>query len=561
MSRATIDRRRFLGSAAFFAGRFFRRLVLGVAFVLAAQPAPAQVLYGALMGDVADASRAVLPGATVTVTNRDTGLQRETTTDGSGAYSFRDLQPGIYELKVALPGFKSYARAGLAVTLNAIARADVQMEVGGQTETVTVSGEKPLLQTERADVSTQLDAAQVTNLPISGNGRNFQQLYKLIPGASTPVELHSDAGNPQRSLGTNFNGVSRSNNNTRLDGATVSYPWLPHIMAYVPPAEAVETVNVVTNSFDAEQGMAGGAAVSVAIKSGTNAFHGTGHWFHTNSALRARNYFFVGTEVPKNDQNQFGSTFGGPIKHNKLFFFANWERTQRRQTASANRTVPTEALRRGDFTGTGTRDPRSRHRQRQRDGTPAVPRQRHPRRPHRPGRAEDGAVDPGRQRRDLSQQLLRHRHLHVRSRQHRFQGELQPRTRAVRSLRATRFRRATCSIRPRWGRRAEMRWRAGSRAARPAASRAPPSARPTRSPAMCCWMPILVSRASGLAPRMSTSARTTGSSCWASPAPTARTACRADIRGSSSQGSRRSAIPTCRIPSRSATTSMWRSAI
>jgi hypothetical protein len=105
------------------------------------------------------------------------------------------------------------------------------------------------------------------------------------------VELHSDAGNPQRSPGTNFNGVSRSNNNTRLDGATVSYPWLAHITAYVPPAEAVDTVNVVTNSFDAEQGMAGGAAVSVSIKSGTNEFHGSGQWFHTNSALRARNYF------------------------------------------------------------------------------------------------------------------------------------------------------------------------------------------------------------------------------------------------------------------------------
>src|SRR5688572_31191347 len=125
------------------AGRFLRRLVLGVGLVLAAQPAPAQVLYGSLMGDVADASRAVLPGATVTVTNRDTGLQRETTTDGSGAYDFRDLQPGIYELRVGLAGFKSYARSGLAVTLNAIARADVQMEVGGQIETVTVSGEKP----------------------------------------------------------------------------------------------------------------------------------------------------------------------------------------------------------------------------------------------------------------------------------------------------------------------------------------------------------------------------------------------------------------------------------
>jgi hypothetical protein len=336
------------------ARRFLSRLVLGAVVLLAGQPAQAQVLYGGLIGDVADPSRAVLPGATVTVTNRDTGLQRETTTDGSGAYSFRDLQPGTYELKVNLNGFKSYARAGLVVTLNAIARADVQLEVGGQTETVTVTAAKPLLQTERADVSTQLDSAQVTNLPISGNGRNFQQLYKLIPGASTPVELHSDAGNPQRSLGTNFNGVSRSNNNTRLDGATVSYPWLPHIMAYVPPAEAVDTVNVVTNSFDAEQGMAGGAAVSVSIKSGTNAFHGTGHWFHTNSKMRAKNYFFSGTQIPKNIQNQVGSTFGGPIKHNKLFFFANWERTARRQTASANRTVPNDALRRGDFSGTGT---------------------------------------------------------------------------------------------------------------------------------------------------------------------------------------------------------------
>jgi Carboxypeptidase regulatory-like domain/TonB dependent receptor len=334
------------------AGQFLRSLLLGIVVLLAGQPAQAQVLYGSLIGEVADPSRAVLPGATVTVTNQDTGLQRETTTDNGGAYSFRDLQPGTYELKVALSGFKSYARAGLLVALNAIARADVQMEVGGQTESVTVTAEKPLLQTERADVSNQLESAQVTNLPIT-SARNFQQLYKLIPGASTPVELHSDAGNPQRSLGTNFNGVSRSNNNTRLDGATVSYPWLPHIMAYVPPAEAVDTVNIVTNSFDAEQGMAGGAAVSVSIKSGTNAFHGTGQWFHTNSALRARNYFFVGTQIPKNILNQYGGTLGGPVKQNKLFFFANWERTARRQTASANRTVPTDALRRGDFSGTG----------------------------------------------------------------------------------------------------------------------------------------------------------------------------------------------------------------
>jgi len=319
--------------------------------IIATQSAQAQVLYGSLVGRVEDPSGALLPGASVTVTNKDTGQQRETAADDSGSYAFRDLQAGVYDLKVMQSGFKSYVKAGLIVTINNVAREDVQLEVGGTAETVTVTATS-LLQTERADVSTQIDKAQVTNLPI-GSGRNFQQLYKLIPGASLPAEAHSDAGNPQRALVTNFNGVSFSNNNTRLDGATVSYPWLPHIVAYVPPAEAVETVNIVTNSFDAEQGMAGGAAVNVSIKSGTNDFHGSAHWFHTNSALRARNFFFLGDKLPKNILNQFGGTFGGPILKNKLFFFGSWERTVRRQNASAFRTLPSEALRQGDFSGTG----------------------------------------------------------------------------------------------------------------------------------------------------------------------------------------------------------------
>lgn len=328
-----------------------RLLPFALVLLVAVQPVQAQVLYGSLVGSIADQSGAVLPGATVTVTNRDTGLQRETTTDGSGAYAFQDLQGGAYEVRVVLSGFKTHVKAGVVIALNSVAREDVQLEVGGATETVTVTA-SPRLQTQRADVTARIDTAQLANLPI-GSGRNFQNLYQLIPGASPPVELHSDAGNPQRALGTNFNGVSRSNNNTRLDGATISYPWLPHIVAYVPPAEAVESVNIVTNSFDAEQGMAGGAAVNVSIKSGTNEYRGSGHWFHTNSALRARNVFFVGDEIPRNVLNQFGSTFGGPIARNRLFFFANWERTVREQNASAFRTVPTDALRRGDFSGTG----------------------------------------------------------------------------------------------------------------------------------------------------------------------------------------------------------------
>lgn len=335
------------------AGQMFRlaalSLLFTLAFIVAAQ---AQVLYGALVGRIEDQTGAVLPGAKVTVTNKDTGQQRETVTDSDGAYAFRDLQTGVYDVRITQTGFKSYTKSGLTVTLNNVAREDVRMEVGGATESVTVTSDAPLLQTDRGDVSAQLEKTEITNLPITA-GRNFQQLYKLIPGASLPAEAHSDAGNPQRSLVTNFNGVSYSNNNTRLDGATVSYPWLPHIVAYVPSAEAVEVVNVVTNSFDAEQGMAGGAAVNVQIKSGTNEFHGNVYEFHTNSALRARNYFYYGGDIPKNIANQFGATFGGPILKNKLFFFGSWDRLVRRQNASAFRTLPTDPLRRGDFRGTG----------------------------------------------------------------------------------------------------------------------------------------------------------------------------------------------------------------
>lgn len=336
-----------------FAGQMFRLTILSLLFTLAfIVAAQAQVLYGALVGRIEDQTGAVLPGAKVTVTNKDTGQQRETVTDSDGAYAFRDLQTGVYDVRITQTGFKSYTKSGLTITINNVAREDVRMEVGGATESVTVTSDAPLLQTDRGDVSAQLEKTEITNLPITA-GRNFQQLYKLIPGASLPAEAHSDAGNPQRSLVTNFNGVSYSNNNTRLDGATVSYPWLPHIVAYVPSAEAVEVVNIVTNSFDAEQGMAGGAAVNVQIKSGTNEFHGNVYEFHTNSALRARNYFYYGGDIPKNIANQFGATFGGPILKNKLFFFGSWDRLVRRQNASAFRTLPTDVLRRGDFRGTG----------------------------------------------------------------------------------------------------------------------------------------------------------------------------------------------------------------
>jgi hypothetical protein len=323
-----------------------------VAILCAAALAPAQVLYGSFVGTVVDSSGAAVPGAKIEVENLANGLARAASTDERGAFQFNDLQTGNYRIKITAPNFSSFEQKDLRVDANTTVRIEARLNVAQVSETVTVAGGQVTLQTDRADVQAQLSRRLVSELPIGG-GRNFQQVYRTIPGFSPPQELHSDAGNPQRALGTNVNGVSYSTNNTRLDGATISYPWLPHITGYVPPAEAIETVNIVTNAFDAEQGMAGGAAVNVTIKSGTNDFHGSGHWFHTNSKVRSRPYFFLENRLPKDIFNQWGGTFGGPIKRNKLFFFANMERTTRRQFASAFRTVATAALKTGDFNGTG----------------------------------------------------------------------------------------------------------------------------------------------------------------------------------------------------------------
>jgi len=331
-----------------------RLLALSLATILCPATIVAQVLYGSLVGSVSDPSGAAVPKARFEALNTSNGVSRQTTTDERGAFSFNDLGAGPYKVTISAPSFSTLNQENVAIAINTMQRLDVKLQVASVSESVTVTAPAISLQSDRADVNNQITKTQVMNLPFAGNqGRNFQNLYKLIPGFSPPAELHSDAGNPQRSLGTNVNGASYSNNNTRLDGATISYPWLPHITAYVPPAEAIETVNLVSNSFDAEQGMAGGSAINVSIKSGTNEFHGSGHWYHTNSKVQARNFFFTAPQLPKNLLNQFGGTIGGPIVKNKLFFFADWERTTRRRFASAFRTVPQPALRQGDFSATG----------------------------------------------------------------------------------------------------------------------------------------------------------------------------------------------------------------
>ena len=167
--------------------------------------------------------------------------------------------------------------------------------------------------------------------------------------ASEFHRLHAAGG-----LGGERDGTTKSTNNTRIDGASNAHIWLPQHSAYMPPLESIENVNIVTNSMDAEQGLAGGAAINVSMKSGTNTFHGVAFNYHQNSAFKAKNVFFTEAKIPKYIQNQYGGTLGGPIVKNKLFFFGSYERTSRRWNVSRFVTVPAADQREGNFSAYGT---------------------------------------------------------------------------------------------------------------------------------------------------------------------------------------------------------------
>ncbi|HMF99299.1 MAG TPA: carboxypeptidase-like regulatory domain-containing protein, partial [Vicinamibacterales bacterium] len=334
------------------------RSLLVLSFVLltgaaAAPVATAQILYGTIVGIVRDSSGAVVPGVTVTIVNRDTNLTREATTNADGAYSVINLLAGPYDVKFTLSGFRDVARNNVPVTIGEIARVDVGMEVGAVSESVLVVGESPLLQTDKADVHTSLKAEDLTNMPLN-RYRNFQALLNLAPGTTPMAFGNAETDTPARSLATNVNGQANTNNSTRTDGATNMNIWLPNHVMYVSPAETIDTVDVSTSSFDAEQGMAGGGAVTVVTKSGTNSFRGSALEYFNNDKLNAKPYYFNGPQSAAPDNlpvttNNYGATLGGPIKHNKVFFFGSFEGYKRRQSLFTFFTVPDAALRAGDF--------------------------------------------------------------------------------------------------------------------------------------------------------------------------------------------------------------------
>lgn len=312
-------------------------------------PAVAQVLYGTILGTVLDASGSVVPSARVTVTEKATGFTRETVSDISGNYSVPSIPLGSYSVRVTANGFKTLTRDNVAVTANNTVRIDARLEVGAVSEQVTVEASAVTLQTDRSETKSEITGSVVQQLPLN-QYRNYQALINLVPGATPAAFQNSSTDTPGRALTTNINGTARNNNTTRLDGATNVNIWLPHHVAYVAPAETVENVSITTSSFDAEQGMAGGAAMTVVSASGTNQIHGGAWEYHENESLKSRPYFMPATaSKPSYKLNIFGAKIGGAVIKNKLFYFGHVEMTRQSTGGSSFFTVPNAAMRAGDF--------------------------------------------------------------------------------------------------------------------------------------------------------------------------------------------------------------------
>jgi len=322
--------------------------------------ATAQVLYGSVVGAVKDAQGAAIPAATVVVTNKETNSTRETVTGPEGEYTLANVLPGQYDVKVTLTGFREAVRTNVPVSAGQISRVDVKLEIGALTETVTVASDAQLLQTDKSDLHTELKSQEITNLPLN-QYRNYQGLINLVPGATPAVFQNAQTDTPGRALSTNINGADRNNNNTRIDGASSVNIWLPHHTGYVAPAETIETVNIATNNFDAAQGMAGGASITVVTKSGTNSVKGSAFYFRNQDELNATPFFTPSCDVTpppacgklNSSISIGGGTVGGPIRKNKLFFFAgyegNYERNSRFNNDNTAFSVPTAKIRNGDF--------------------------------------------------------------------------------------------------------------------------------------------------------------------------------------------------------------------
>ncbi|PYR47131.1 MAG: hypothetical protein DMF89_19815 [Acidobacteria bacterium] len=321
------------------ARRFFAAAAV---IVMLGSPGLAQQQLGAIQGTITDQTRGVVPGATVTITHVSTGVARTTVSNDVGVYRVASLDPGLYDISVELTGFRPVRQPHVTVSVGATVGLDFQLQTGAIAETLVVTGHAPDIQTEKADVSAVVERQKVVDLPLVG--RNPLALATLQPGV-TGIPSTTDLFVTEQGMGVNANGQRSSGNNAMVDGVTISGgPWGGTVLI-VPNVEAVQEFQLIANNASAEFGRNAGAAISIITKGGTNQVSGTGFEFLRNQNLRSRN-IFEPQDRPKPDfkRNDFGFSAGGPIRHDKTFYFLSYDGVRETGGQGAIYTVETEQL-------------------------------------------------------------------------------------------------------------------------------------------------------------------------------------------------------------------------
>ena len=311
-------------------------LIVAACAAILAGTLGAQGFFGSIVGAVIDPSQAAIPGAKITLTNTGTGEIKNAEADASGNYQFLNLIPGMYKVDVEQAGFKHFTRDQIQVVVQAAVRADIALQVGDVGEKVEVSAQALALQTETATLSQAVGGRNVTEMPL--NGRNVYNLVALVPG------VIMEGATPQ------IGGGMANANATYVDGVPMNTAYFNQTVA-APTQDSVEEFRVTTNTASAEFGRFAGGVISLTSKSGTNEFHGTAYEFLRNKVLNANTFFSnrAGLARPPFTQNQYGGTFGGPIRKNKTFFFGSYEGFRQRTASTFVLNVPTAKMLTGDF--------------------------------------------------------------------------------------------------------------------------------------------------------------------------------------------------------------------
>jgi len=334
---------------------FLRLLVGAIVFLAGYSAARGQTFYGSMVGTVSDATGAAIPGTAVTLTNLGTTVKRTIESDTSGSYQFVNLIPGRYRVEAEKAGFKHFTREPIVVEVQNALRIDIPMELGNAaTQTVEVTAQTPLLQSSTSELGQVVEARKVTEMPL--NGRNPLALVALVPGVVPQGgKDNSSLANPTGSNifawgNIQIGGGQANQSATFIDGGSVNTIYV-HLLSLVPTQDSIQEFKVETNNLGPEWGKFAGGVINMTTKSGSNEFHGSAYEFLRNKVLNANDFFLNASGINRAPftQNQFGANAGGRIIHEKLFFFGSYEGFRQRLGQAFLVTVPTDAMRTGDF--------------------------------------------------------------------------------------------------------------------------------------------------------------------------------------------------------------------